>query len=453
MYVAVPATRAGAIAVVRLAEPLAMIASLNASLARLSVVAALAALLVTLPWLLWLTSRQARRVRALAAIAAKFGSGDFAERAPERPDDELGRLGAAVNRMGADLAARIASLARERDETSQILARMSDGVALLDAYGHVVLMNHSLAATIEAPRTREGAPFHDLVRSPELDALVSEATASRRTVEREVRLWNPRPRFMRVTATPLEREGRGALLLVLHDLTEIERANRVRQDFVANVSHELRTPLTSLRGYADTLLEGGLDDVEHREEFVRIIRDQTERLQALTEDLLSLAELERPGAELRLERFDLRELVTRQAAVPADRARRAGISLEVDPGPPVEVFADRARLEQVVANLLDNAVKYTERGGVHVVLGSGDGMAWCEVRDTGAGIPAEDLPRIFERFYRVDKARSRELGGTGLGLSIVKHIATLHGGSVSVESTPGRGSTFRFELPHRGPLG
>ncbi len=450
IYVAVPVTHDSPIAVLRLAEPLAMLRTLNASLVRLSVLAALAALLISVPWLLWLTSRQAARVRSLVKVTANFGRGDFSQRAPERPDDELGRLGASVNRMGGDLAGRIEGLARERDETAQILARMSDGVALLDPAGQIVLMNHSLAAMLEAPRTGEGAPFRDIVRSPELDTLMAEAAASRRTVERDVRLWTPRPRLVRVTATPLEREGRGALLLVLHDLTEIERANRVRQDFVANVSHELRTPLTSVRGYADTLLEGGLDDVEHREGFVRIIRDQTERLQALTEDLLSLAELERPGAELRLERFDLRELVAQQAAVPADRAKRAGIALEVDPGGTFEVTADRARIEQVVANLLDNAVKYTEKGGVRVTLGSDERVAWCEVRDTGAGIPAEDLPRIFERFYRVDKARSRELGGTGLGLSIVKHIVTLHGGSVSVESTPGVGSTFRFELPRRG---
>jgi two-component system phosphate regulon sensor histidine kinase PhoR len=447
LYVAVPMRRPGAIAVVRLAEPLAMIRALNASLVRLSLIAALAALLISVPLLLWLTSRQASRVRALASIAAGFGAGDFAGRAPERPADELGRLGAAVNRMGGDLAARIANLARERDENAQILARMADGVALLDPAGHILLMNHSLSAMLDAPRPGHGAPFREIVRSPELDALITEATATRGTVERDVRLWAPRSRLVRVTATPLEREGRASLLLVLHDLTEIERANRVRQDFVANVSHELRTPLTSLRGYADTLLEGGLDDVEHRESFVRIIRDQTERLQALTEDLLSLAELERPGAELRLERFDLRELVTRQAAVPAERARRAGIVLEVEPGGAVDVVADRARIEQVVANLLDNAVKYTEKGGVRVALGVSDGTAWCEVRDSGSGIPAEDLPRIFERFYRVDKARSRELGGTGLGLSIVKHIVTLHGGTVSVESAPGRGSTFRFELP------
>ena len=255
---------------------------------------------------------------------------------------------------------------------------------------------------------------------------------------------------MRATATPLGGRAASAVLLVLHDLTEIERLNRVRQDFVANVSHELRTPLTSLRGYAETLLDGGLEDVEHREAFVRVIRDQAVRLEALVEDLLSLAELERPGARLRREplrpargwrRGRSRRSAPRAAQARA-RARRWSRARRVP------VTADRARLEQVIANLLDNALKYTERGGVTRARSGGDAArAWCEVSDTGPGIPEDDLPRVFERFYRVDKARSREKGGTGLGLSIVKHIVALHGGEVSVSSVAGDGQ----HVPHRVP--
>ena len=226
---------------------------------------------------------------------------------------------------------------------------------------------------------------------------------------------------------------------------------QLRQDLVANVSHELRTPLTSLRGYAETLLEGGLDDAENRESFVRIIRDQAVRLQALLEDLLTLAELERPDTTLRREPLDLRVLAAEQVAPVREAARRAGIDLTLESGDPVRLSADRVRISQVLANLIDNAVKYTEHGGVAVSVGVRDGMAWCEVRDTGAGIPAEDLPRIFERFYRVDKARSRDKGGTGLGLSIVKHAIALHDGTVAVESRPGEGSVFRFELPVGAP--
>jgi two-component system phosphate regulon sensor histidine kinase PhoR len=239
------------------------------------------------------------------------------------------------------------------------------------------------------------------------------------------------------------------VLLVLRDQSEAERLDRVRRDFVANVSHEVKTPLTSVRGYAETLLEGGLEDPEHREGFVRVIRDQATRLQELVDDLLSLSELERPEARLRVERFDLRALIERQLAALADRATHAGLALELVPGEAEWVEADRARIEQVVANLLDNALKYTERGGVTVTLDGDPSRVECTVRDTGSGIPAEDLDRIFERFYRVDKARSREKGGTGLGLSIVKHILALHEGQVAVESAPGRGSTFRFVIPRQ----
>ena len=237
------------------------------------------------------------------------------------------------------------------------------------------------------------------------------------------------------------------MLLVLHDMSEVEAAHRVRQDFVANVSHELRTPLTSLRGYAETLLDGALEDREHATQFVQIIRAQAERLQALVDDLLSLAELERPDAEFQATRYDLHIAVERQVAAFADAARRAHLSLVFEPSAPVWVLAEGPRLEQVVANLLDNAIKYTEAGVVTVRIGEDATMGWCEVSDTGPGIDAEELPRVFERFYRIDKARSREKGGTGLGLSIVKHIVGLHGGEVSVRSEPGVGSTFRFEVP------
>ena len=198
-----------------------------------------------------------------------------------------------------------------------------------------------------------------------------------------------------------------------------------------------------MRGYAETLLEGGLDDVEHREDFVRVIRDQAARLQVLVEDLLSLAELERRDAQLRPDRFDLRETVERQIDGVRERAEHAGLALHSSRSPPVSVMAERVRIEQVLANLLDNAVKTHGRVSRCV---AGENV-FVEVEDTGPGIPAAELPRIFERFYRVDKARSREKGGTGLGLAIVKHIVGLHHGEVDVRSAPGVGTVFRVELP------
>jgi two-component system phosphate regulon sensor histidine kinase PhoR len=407
-----------------------------------------AALTVFLAVSVWRSRRRSSRVSELAGVTQRLGAGDPTARARELPGDEVGRLGQAINHMAVELRLRVAALERERDERERILAHMNDGVVLVDAAGRVVHANRSLAAILGAPLPPEpGSPFQAFARSPELDDLLQTARGSRETVELDLRLWLPQPRLLRATATRLESGERDAVLLVLHDLSEVELLNRVRQDFVANVSHELKTPLTSVRGYAETLLEGGLDDLEHREGFVRIIRDQATRLQSLVDDLLSLAELERPDARLRVERFDLREAVERQLGAVRDRAERAGLSLALEDGPPQTVAADRMRIEQVLANLLDNAIKYTERGGVSVWVGGDPSHAWCEVTDTGPGIPEDEQTRVFERFYRVDKARSREKGGTGLGLSIVKHIVALHHGDVGVKRAPGGGSTFRFEIP------
>lgn len=450
VYVAVPVRGAARLAVIRLAEPLSEIAGRGRPLVRGSLIAAVIALLLSIPLVWWVTRRHAGRVRELEVAMARLGAGEIGVRARERPADEIGRLGRSINQMAGELKARLEALERERDEREQILAHMSDGVALVDHEGRVIHANQSMAAILgvplpSAPRT----PFQAFARSPELEEMLRSARERDDVLELELRLWAPRRGLVRATATRLHGAERGSVLLVLHDLSEAELLNRVRQDFVANVSHELKTPLTSVRGYAETLLEGGLEDATHREGFVRIIRDQATRLQSLVEDLLSLAELEHPDTRLRLERFNLREAVERQAAILRDRARSSGLGLEILEGAPVPAIADRGRIEQVIANLLDNAVKYTERGSVTVALGSHEGRAWCEVRDTGPGLSEEDRSRVFERFYRVDKARSRDRGGTGLGLSIVKHILALHDGEISVESTLGVGSTFRFELPPR----
>lgn len=453
-YAAVPAAPGGPFAVVRVAEAPEFLGALGRGQA-VGLLAALALALaasMTLAW--WVGRRQVGRIVELGRVADRLGAGDPAAWAPERPDDELGRLGAALNHMARELRTRLEALERERDEREHVLAHMSDGVALVDRDDRLVHCNHSLATLLGAPRpAAPGTPLTSFARVPEIGDLIASARASGGGILDELRIWSPAPRVLRAHATPLGGDDRGAVLLVVHDLTEAERVDRVRQDFVANVSHELRTPLTSLRGYAETLLDGGLDDAEHRERFVRIIRDQAVKLQALVDDLLSLAELERSGAPLRRSRFDLRALAAEHAAAFRPAAEGAGLALALAPGEPVEVEADRDRLSQVIANLVDNAVKYTERGAVTLAVGQEGGRAWCEVRDTGAGIPADDQPRVFERFYRVDKARSRAQGGTGLGLSIVKHIVVLHGGEVSVRSAPGEGSVFRFQLPVRADAG
>ena len=449
LYCAVPlAPPQGRAAVMRLAEPLVVVGRLGDSLTRVSTTAAAVALLVSVLVLAYVSGRFAQRLRTLRSVARRIGEGETDVRAPENPRDDLGMLGRTLNEMHGQLDARLEALRRERDDRERILAHMSDGVALLDGADRVVHVNHRFAELLDvAWRPEPGAPFASFARIPELIELLAESRRAGRTLERDLKPWATRAGSARVTVTPLGGADPEPVLVVLHDLSESEAVQRMRQDFVANVSHELRTPLTTLRGYAETLLEGGLDDAENREGFVKAMRDGSVRLQALVEDLLALAELERPDASLRREPLDLRALVVEQLEHVRGAADRAGLELVLEPGPPVMLNADRVRLGQVLANLLDNAVKYTERGSVRVALGAADGRAWCEVRDTGTGIPARDLPRVFERFYRVDKARSRAQGGTGLGLSIVKHALALHGGEVSVMSRIGEGTTFRFEVP------
>ena len=392
--------------------------------------------------------RHARLARRLAQAIGRVADGEVAGAALDVGDGDLEPIVRAVRRLQEARIRRERALTLERDEREQILAHMSDGVALIDGAGRLLHVNPRAAELLGLARPGAlGTALPEAVRAPELLELVYRCRASRRVEETRLTLWAPNERTLRAEVTPLSADPDTGVLLVLQDLTESERVERIRRDFVANVSHELRTPLTSLRGYAETLLAGGLDDAEHRERFVQVIRDQSMRLQAMTEDLLSLAELERPGASLRLEPFDLRLLAQGIVASFRDDAVRRGLSLSLDSAVAVPVTADRARLEQAISNLVDNALKYTEQGRVLVRAGALDGEAWCEIDDTGPGIPEPEQERVFERFYRVDKARSRERGGTGLGLAIVRHIAEMHGGRVTLRSEAGRGSTFRIAVP------
>jgi len=449
LYCAVPlAPPRDSAAIMRLAEPLVVVHRLADSLTRVSTTAAALALLASVLVLAYVSGRFARRLMRLQAVARRIGEGHAGVRASEAPGDVLGGLGRTINEMRRQLDARVEALKRERDDRERILAHMSDGVALLDGSDRFVHVNHRFAELLDTAWLPEpGAPLTNYARMPELVEMLAESRRQGRTLERELKPWATRAGAARATVTPLGGGSPEPVLIVLHDLSESEALQRMRQDFVANVSHELRTPLTTLRGYAETLLEGGLEDAEHREGFVKAMRDGSIRLQALVEDLLALAELERPDAALKREPFDLHALAQEELERVREAADRAGLVLVLEPGPPLVVNGDRLRLSQVLANLLDNAVKYTEHGSVRVAMGVSGGRAWGEVRDTGPGIPARDLPRVFERFYRVDKARSREKGGTGLGLSIVKHAMALHGGEVSVVSRVGDGTTFRFELP------
>ncbi|MDD5505967.1 MAG: ATP-binding protein, partial [Candidatus Omnitrophica bacterium] len=268
-------------------------------------------------------------------------------------------------------------------------------------------------------------------------------------ISKEVTLVMPVQRVAHVNVSPIfEQDKVTGSVIVIHDITEIRRLETMRRDFVANVSHELKTPLTSIKGFVETLLEGAMEDKENRVNFLKIINNHVDRLNNLINDLLELSYIESKEVELLRNRFDLSILVNEVVMGNKSQAKKKGVEIKSDLPAGLEILADNSKIEQVLANLINNAIKYNkENGFVQIYSEQLADKLKVVVEDSGSGIPVKDIPRIFERFYRVDKARSRELGGTGLGLSIVKHIIELHSGSVGVESTEGLGSKFWFTLP------
>jgi two-component system phosphate regulon sensor histidine kinase PhoR len=395
---------------------------------------------------LWRTRPLSRRLHAFEDVARRIESGDLHARAPEEGKDEITEVARMVNRMAEGLRATLGRVEEERDLREEMLAAMADGVVLLDTRGEIVHANAALPRALGRLDTpRPGMAFAEWCALPELERFLEEARASHAPLRREIRLAGPTERTLDAIAT---RMAEGSTLLVMRDLTPIKRLERVRQDFVANVSHELKTPLTSILGYAETLLDGGLDDREHRHGFVETIKAQASRLTAIVEDLLALSELERPDAALALAPVDVASLARTVTVALEPRALKDGLTLAGEtPSEELVVLGERGRLEQVVYNLVDNALKYTRAGGVTVVVKRGKGSVELVVEDTGPGIPREALGRIFERFYRVDVARSSEVRGTGLGLSIVRHIVELHHGRVEAANRPEGGARFTVRLP------
>jgi two-component system phosphate regulon sensor histidine kinase PhoR len=356
-----------------------------------------------------------------------------------------------IERLKDRRAAAKLELSREKAQVSAILANMVEAVIAVDGSGRVVAVNPALARLFGiGGDAAPGRPLIEVLRHHRLNELLGVTAADGQARVEEVRVAEPDERVFEAHTGPLRLDdGPPGALLVLHEITRIRKLEQVRKDFVANVSHEMRTPLASIRAFAETLRLGGLDDRENRLSFVEAIESDAERMTRLVDDLLELAALESGGRLPKLEKLKLeaaaREVVTGLQPL----AARKKVKLEVGPfdAAPV-VLADRVQLRHVLTNLLDNAIKFNKEGGLVSLSSSlGEGQVVVSVRDTGPGIPASDQPRLFERFYRVDSARSRELGGTGLGLSIVKHIVEAHGGAVSVESRVGEGSTFRFTLP------
>jgi two-component system phosphate regulon sensor histidine kinase PhoR len=438
-FVAVPAADG---MVVRLGAPLSDIdATVGAMRRRLTFaigIAVAAALALG-----WLASRLAARpLRAMTESATRIAQGHYAV-VPSTSPDDFGILSRTLASLGAQLEAKLRELTEERDRLSAILAGMAEGVLVVDAAGEVVLANPA-AETILGP-SLVGKRLADAVTSPALRAVIEDAAGTGQPHETEVEAG---PRAIALYVRPLAARG-GGLVTVLRDMTRLRKLLVVRRDFVANVSHELRTPVTAIQGYAETLLRGPVDEPT-RKQFLEIIHRHARRLGALVEGLLTLSELEaRPPEQAVRERVEVPAIADHVRATLRERAAQRETRVDVDMAADVIARGDPVAVEQVIENLVDNAIKYGKDGGgqVRVVGRRRANRVLLEVTDDGPGIDAEHLPRLFERFYRVDAGRSRERGGTGLGLAIVKHLVESMGGAVEVDSEVGRGTTFRVEWP------
>jgi two-component system phosphate regulon sensor histidine kinase PhoR len=440
LYVAIPIEQdtiiIGALRVsLFLSEIEELISDLRKSIAR----AAAIAIGISLAAALIISGGLSRPIRDLHIASRRVAEGDFDVKVLLKGSEELRALADSFNHMTDRIKTLIADLSEKGEELSGVVSSMQDGLMVLDRDGRIILANDSLR-DIAGETDVEARPYWELIRSPQLDDIVKKVMEQRAHGTGEVRLGER----TYVCNGAFQASQEGAVVL-FHDMTEIKSLEKVKKDFIVNLSHELRTPLTAIKGFLETLE----DEVsEEGRRYLQIVRRHTDRLADIVDDLLQLSSLEDGETRLELSRVDLKAMIESVARIFEQKAHQKGLTIKMRTGegtPTIE--ADHFKIEQVFVNLIANAVKYTEEGGIEVSVAASDSDVVITVADTGIGIPQEHIQRIFERFYVVDKSRSKRVGGTGLGLSIVKHIVLLHNGTVDVESEVGKGSKFVVTLP------
>ena len=440
LYVAQP-VKGGA---VRLAVPLSAIAQVNRRIRNSMIAASSLACVIAIVLAGWASRSVSERLQRMVEFAKKISAGDYSARLAEYHQDEIGVVAGALDSTARQLQSSFRQLEDSRSELETLLNSMQEPVIALSRDGQAQWANQRMEM-LTPTGVRIGQPVVETVRDPNFLAAVQEAAKDNRTATARVGSFVPGRIFV-ATVAPM---SSGGLVAVLHDRTEAEKVEKTRRDFIANVSHELRTPLTSIQGYAETLLDNECsENEENRREFIEIIRKNAARMTRLTEDLLVLARVESGDKKLHVQPLSAAELLRDAAEYFHERRSDSNMKLDVVNEALKLVSADRDVIFQVFSNLIDNACKYAASGG-KILIGAHDveGFVSFYVRDFGPGIASEHLPRLFERFYRIDKARSRESGGTGLGLAIAKHIVLAHGGTISAESELNHGTAFIFSIP------
>lgn len=451
LYTAIPFGKEKTEGVLRFSVALRDIEILQAKMRRVIGVSVAGIMLLILILTFLVSVFISRPLSEMSAIAKSMAQGDFSKKAVVHTSDEIGELARSLNLMSEEIKDKIGKVDSERAKLDLVLSSMFEGVIVTDDKEKIILMNPSLRKIFLVDINPEGKKPLEVIRNTAVQDIVDRIVQGRQGLATEEITVNiPEEKILKVNGVPILRNNKfeGAIL-VFHDITELRRLEQVRQDFVANVSHELRTPISSIKGYAETLLDGALEDKDNAKEFIGIIYQDSNRLANLINDLLDLSKIESGKMKMSFVPLDPASSIRRAVTVMENQARAKSIALKFDLPPSLpKIMADEARFSQVMINLLDNAIKYSTEGGSATISAVvANNTLQIDISDTGIGISEKDLPRIFERFYRVDKARSRELGGTGLGLSIVKHIVSSHGGQVWVKSEPGLGSTFSFTIP------
>ncbi|HOD12633.1 MAG TPA: ATP-binding protein [Candidatus Omnitrophota bacterium] len=451
LYVAIPFSYNEKNAFLRFAIPLTDVRALQEKFQLTIALTLLLVFILSLALTFLISSIVSRPLSQMANIAKAMAQGDFSIKPSIYSTDEIGDLASALTHMSDEINNKIERIRHESAKLDAVLSSMFEGIMVVNSRGEIILMNPSLKKLFFVDTEPLGRKPIEAIRN----ALVQQVTdqilgLSQNFISQEVQITHPNDKILRVNGTPIIRDNRleGAVL-VFHDITELRRLERIRQEFVANVSHELRTPISSIKGYAETLLSGAIEDKENAKDFINIIYQDSNRLASLISDLLDLAKIESEKLQMEFLPVEIKPLVLRCISILKKTIdeKQLTVSCEISEKLP-KAMADDARLSQVLLNLLDNAVKYTpQKGTIRIGAQVAEKYIQIDISDTGIGIPQEDIPRIFERFYRVDKARSRELGGTGLGLSIAKHIVLSHGGQIWAHSKPGEGTTFSFTIP------
>jgi two-component system, OmpR family, phosphate regulon sensor histidine kinase PhoR len=459
MYVALPVGKAGDEGYIRLALSLQdvehTIRKLWSTLAAGSVVFLLIAVVISYRIAFGFT----RPLEAITKVAVQITQQNYDARVKVHSHDEIGQLGQALNRMADSLQEQMNTIRENEGRLQNVLENMISGVLMIDQSGCIVLLNRS-AEEIIGFTSKEllGKHYKEAKQQLELTQVIQECFERHQPLREEMIFYFPEERMLEVNLIPMSHDGEESLgiVIVLHDITAIRRLEKMRSEFVANVSHELKTPIAAVKGFTETLMNGAMNDPETARAFLKIIFDESERLNRLIGDILELSKVESRRVPLRFSPVQLFTSVERSLEMMGAEANRKSIEMTMDVPEDIFVEADEDRLHQILINLISNGINYTPEGGkVRVSAepiwtdkerGEYDRIR-IQVTDTGIGVPKKDLPRIFERFYRVDKARSRSSGGTGLGLSIVKHIVELHRGTIRVDSKVGMGTTFIIELP------